>query len=91
MSTRFRIPRVLARCCDDHDELQLDGETVGELLRQLQRQYPALHRCLCNETGAVRQHIHLFLNDDFVCKPHGLETRLNAGDVVSVFQAVSGG
>lgn len=91
MSTRFQIPRILRTCCDNRDELQLDGSTVGELLENLQREYPRLHRSLCDETGALRRHIHLFVNDDFIWNRQGLKTRLEADDVVSAFQAVSGG
>ena len=91
MHTTFQIPRVLRTFCNDLEELQLEGATVGEVLNHLQRDYPALHRCLCDETGSVRRHIHLFVNNDFVWNRRGLDTPLTAGDVVSAFQAVSGG
>ena len=37
------------------------------------------------------EHIHLFINDDLVGDAENLTTRLKSGDIVSVFQAVSGG
>lgn len=87
----FRIPRVLQQYCAGVPELRLQGTTVRGLLDEVGRRHPALYRCICDETGTVRQHINLFLNDDLLRDQHDLDTRLKAGDVVSVFQAVSGG
>lgn len=91
MSTTFRIPRLLQTCCQGQPEIRLQGSTVHELLDHLKQLHPSLYQCICDETGAVRPHINLFVNNDFLRDRHGLETRLGPGDVVSVFQAVSGG
>ena len=45
---------------------------------------------ICDETGALRPHLHLFINNDLLAD-RGFETRIEPNDVVSVFQAVSGG
>jgi len=91
MPTPFHIPRILRPYCDGHDFVPLEGQTVRELLQHLRRKYPRLHGSVCDETGAVRRHIHLFVNTDFIGQCQGLDTPLQPGDVVSVFQAVSGG
>ncbi len=91
MVTTFRIPRFLQQYCSGVSELRLEGSTVRAVLEEVHRSHPALYQCICHETGAVRPHINLFVNNDFLHDRDGLETRLKAGDVVSVFQAVSGG
>lgn len=91
MTTPFQIPRVLQDYCGGRAELHLSGATVRELLDELRRSHPALHQCLCTEAGAVRRHLNLFVNQDFLHDRNGLDTRLQPGDVVSVYQAVSGG
>jgi sulfur-carrier protein len=91
MKTVFRIPRILQQYCEGASELSLEGMDVGELLADLSRRYPEVYRCVCNEAGVVRPHIHLFVNNDLVSIRDGFRTRIEAGDVVSVFQAVSGG
>jgi molybdopterin synthase sulfur carrier subunit len=91
MATAFQIPRVLRQYCAGVEELRLQGETVREVLDELNRRHPSLFQCICDETGAVRRHINLFVNNDFLRDRNGLDTRLAPGDVVSVFQAVSGG
>lgn len=91
METTFRLPRILQPYCDSQPELRLRGDTVRAVLEELNREYPSLHRCICDETGAVRRHISLFVNNDLLPHRQGLDTRLESGDVLSVFQAVSGG
>ncbi|MFO0915021.1 MAG: MoaD/ThiS family protein [Pirellulales bacterium] len=91
MNIAFRIPRVLRTECAGQLELRLSGSTVREVLDEVRREHPGLYRSICNETGSVRQHIHLFVNDDLVRDRVGDQTTLKPGDVVSVFQAVSGG
>lgn len=91
MPTAFRIPRVLRQYSGGVEELQLVGQTVRELLDDLRGRYPAVYECVCDETGAIRRHINLFVNNAFLRDAGGLATSVAPGDVVSVFQAVSGG
>jgi molybdopterin converting factor small subunit len=89
--TPLQIPRVLQQYCEGRPEVELPGETVREVLAELHRRHPALYICICNETGAIRRHVNLFVNDDLLGDREGLDTHLVAGDMVSVFQSVSGG
>lgn len=89
--TTLQIPRVLEKYCAGNNSIQLPGNTVREVLDELRVARPALYQCLCNESGALRQHIHLFVNNDLILYRSGIDTPLCPGDVVSVFQAVSGG
>ncbi len=61
------------------------------MLAELERRYPKLHRSICDETGALRRHINLFVNIHHMRDRDGLATQLAAGDVVTIMTAVSGG
>ena len=91
MTVSLRIPRILQQHSGGAQELRLPASTVRDLLEELERRFPALYQCICDETGAVRRHVSLFLNNDLMNDDTGFDKRLKAGDVVSVFQAVSGG
>jgi len=69
----------------------LSAATVREALEQLERNQPAIYQSICDETGAIRRHIHLFVNNSFISDRQGLETTLAPGDVLSIVPAVSGG
>lgn len=87
----LQIPGVLREYCGGRSVLALEAATVRGALEQLEREVPLLHRNICDETGAVRRHINIFVNADNVRDGSGIETTLRAGDVVTVLPAVSGG
>ena len=89
--TVLLIPRILSADAENQLELRLEGETVEQVLDQLRRCHPKLYRNVCNERGEVRQHINLFLNNDILDCRSTLDIAIQPGDVVSVYQAVSGG
>ncbi|MCA9060110.1 MAG: MoaD/ThiS family protein [Planctomycetaceae bacterium] len=91
MRITLQIPRILQRYHRAGEDLAFDAADVHLLLQQLKQSNPAVYQCLCDETGQVRRHIHLFVNDTFVDPQRGLQVPLCDGDIVSVFQAVSGG
>ena len=90
-SISLRIPGVLSDYCAGATRFALEAATVREALDQLEREQPALHRNICDETGAVRRHINIFVNSDNVRDGEGVRTRLSPGDVVTILPAVSGG
>jgi len=61
------------------------------VLDELERSYPSLYRSICDETGAVRRHVNLFVNASHIRDREGLETALVPGDEVTILPAVSGG
>ena len=77
--------------CAGAAQLAITAETVRGLLDHLERSQPALYRNVCDETGAVRQHLNVFVNADNVRDLKGVDTILTAGDVVTFLPAVSGG
>jgi len=85
------VPTPLRNCCAGASELAFSAPSVRAVLEELERRYPALHRSICDETGAVRRHINLFVNTQHMRDCNGLETALEPGDVVTIMTAVSGG
>jgi len=61
------------------------------VLDDLERTRPTLYRNVCDETGAVRRHLNIFVNEENVRDLAGLGTMLKGGDVVTIVPAVSGG
>jgi molybdopterin synthase sulfur carrier subunit len=86
-----RIPSALRECCGGSRELETEARSVAEALRLLRESHPGLYGSVCDETGAVRRHINLFVNEDHVRDRDGLKTSLSPGDVLTIHPAVSGG
>ncbi len=91
MHVTVKLPAPLRSCCEGAAALSLSASTVGEVLEQLENKFPALYRSICDETGAVRRHVNLFVNEDHMAERKGLDTPLVQGDVLSILPAVSGG
>ena len=91
MTITIHIPSPLRPCCAGASELSLSAPSVRAALGHVERAYPALYRCVCDETGAVRRHVNVFVNTDHVRDRDGLDTALVAGDVITIMPAVSGG
>ncbi len=91
MTITIAVPGVLRDRCGGAAELVLPAPSVREALEQIERRYPALYRCVCDETGSVRRHVNLFVNAAHVRDREGLDTALVTGDVVTILPAVSGG
>lgn len=91
MSITLQIPAALRGECGGAAELRLSAPTVRAALQRLEQNHPALYRSVCDETGAVRRHVNLFVNDSFLHQREGLDTPLKVGDVLTIMPAVSGG
>ena len=87
----IQIPRELRALCDGSKTLALSASTVRDVLEELERRHPSIHRSICDETGRLRRHINLFVNSSLMRERQGLETVLKSGDVITILPAVSGG
>lgn len=85
------VPTPLRERCGGAAELRVPAASVRAALTELERLHPELHRGVCDETGAVRRHINLFVNTAHVRDRGGLDAPLGAGDVLMILPAVSGG
>ena len=77
----------LKRLAGDRAEHALDGRTVIELLRELERAHPATRGWIVDERGLVRQHINVFVNGE----QGDAGTSVAGDDRVDVLPAISGG
>jgi molybdopterin converting factor small subunit len=90
-SVTIHIPGPLRLYCAGAEQLSMSAATVRAVLDDLERSQAALYRNVCDETGAVRRHLNVFVNSDNVRDLDGIDTPLTSGDVVTILPAVSGG
>ena len=82
-----RVRGPLKKLAGDSAEHRLDGETVAELLRRLEAQWPAIEGWVLDERGLIRRHINVFVNGE-----RGEEgTPVGGEDRVEVLPAITGG
>ena len=86
-----RVPSMLRDSCGLPAEIAVTGASVRAALDDIERRHPALYRSVCDETGAVRRHVNLFVNTANVRDGRGIDSPLAPGDVLTILPAVSGG
>lgn len=74
-------------------EVPIDGDfaNVGEALDSLWKIHPALRDRVLNEQGEIRTHVNIFAGSDDVKRLKGLQTGIDPGSDIHIFNAVSGG
>jgi sulfur-carrier protein len=82
-----RLRQPLKRLAGDRAEHPLDGRTVLELMRALEREQPATGGWILDERGHIRRHINVFVNGE----PGAEDTAVAASDRIDVLPAISGG
>jgi molybdopterin synthase sulfur carrier subunit len=87
----IHLPGPLRPYSAGASQLSIEASTVAQALVEIERTLPALYRNVCEETGAVRRHLNVFVNSDHIRDLAGLDTPLRPGDVVTFLPAVSGG
>ena len=68
--------------------VEATGSTMGEVLADLDRQYPGLRFRIVDEQDRMRPHMRFFINSVQV---FDLELGLKATDDIQIVQALSGG
>lgn len=86
-----QVSGVLRDYCGGIPDLRFPAPDVRRALRAIEERHPPLYRSICDETGAVRRHINLFVNTSHIRDREGLDTPLAGGDVLIILPAVSGG
>ena len=85
------LTRALAAQARDELEHELSGTSVREAFDALFERHSQLRRYLLTDTGAVRRHVNVFLNETLIKDRRALSDAVSPGDTIHVIQAVSGG
>ena len=91
MAVLVRIPTPLRAVTKGAAEVQAAGDTVVDVIEDLERQFPGLRERLIDEGGAVRRFINVYVNEEDIRFLQGAKTALKPGDQVSIVPAIAGG
>lgn len=91
MSVTVRIPTTLRPMAGGKSEVEVEGATVGDVLKSLDAAHPGFTDRLLDEDGNLRKFVNLFVADDDVRFMDGLQTPVPDGETVAIIPAVAGG
>ena len=91
MSVKVRIPTPLQPLTDRQPEVEASGETLREVLADLEERYPGMQQRLYDDDGKLRRFVNVYVNDEDVRFLDGEDTALHEGDEISIVPAIAGG
>ena len=91
MSIMVRIPTPLRRVTNGQDKVQVNGDSVGAIIGDLDSQFPGLKERLFDEQGELRNFVNIYVNGEDVRFLDGINSATAEGDEISIVPAVAGG
>lgn len=85
---RVLIPHALRSYTDQRDQVNAEGETLNDLLVDLDRQFPGMRFRMVDEQDQIRRHVVIFVKG---AKTTDLSEPLADSEEVVILQALSGG
>jgi molybdopterin converting factor small subunit len=84
---RVRLRAPLKDLAGGGSEVDLPGDTVGEVLRALERDHPRTTGWVLDEMGRVRRHVNVFVNGE----RRREDDPVGPDDVLHVLPSITGG
>ena len=91
MPVNVRIPTPLRALTKGSADVHAKGDTVDDLIGDLERQFPGLRERLVDETGELRRFVNIYVNQEDIRFLDNRATVLKDGDEVAIVPAIAGG
>jgi len=86
-----RIPTPLRKLTEGKEEVSAKGATIGQVIDDLEANYPGIKARICDDQGQVRRFVNIFANDEDIRFLANLDTPVGDKDEVSIVPAIAGG
>ena len=90
MSVKINIPSYLQPFTGGHEVVEVTGNTTGECLLGLSKQFPDISNKIFNEGGELIDYITVFVNGEFT-NTDEMAKLVYDGDELHIFYILGGG
>jgi sulfur-carrier protein len=91
MPVKVRIPTPLMKLTNNQAEISAEGDTIADILNNLESQFAGIKERICEENGTPRRFINIYLNEEDIRFLDGEKTAIKDGDEISIIPAIAGG
>ncbi|PIQ97320.1 MAG: molybdopterin synthase sulfur carrier subunit [Nitrospinae bacterium CG11_big_fil_rev_8_21_14_0_20_56_8] len=91
MPVKVRIPTPLMKLTANQSEVTAEGNTISEILNNLDNQFSGIKERICEENGSPRRFINIYLNEEDIRFLDAEKTQVKDGDEISIIPAIAGG
>ena len=90
MAVTVRLPQFLEQFTGKEREIEVEGSTVVECLKDLVKKFPGAEQEIFDKNGEVIYYLDIYVNDESAY-PNTLTKPVEDGDVISIMLMLSGG
>ena len=90
MATVF-IPTPLRKFTENVSKIEVDAQTIGELLDTMSKKYPELKKYLYTPEGKTPSFINIFVDEDDIKNLEMENTPISSNNLISIVPAIAGG
>jgi molybdopterin synthase sulfur carrier subunit len=91
MPKKVRIPTPLRKLTNNEELIEINADTVGAAIQELQARFPGISERLLDDKGEVRRFVNVYVNEEDIRFLKNRETPLKDGDEISIIPAIAGG
>lgn len=91
IDVEIQLSSLLREYVEGASSIRSQGETVRDLINNLDNQFPGFKWRIVNQYGMLHDYIIIYLNDENIHSLEELETPLKNGDVIKILVLIPGG
>ena len=91
MASKVRIPTPLRKLTDNQESIEIESNTIGGAIDELEGKFPGIKERLVDEEGEIRRFVNVYVNEEDIRFLENQDTPLKEGDDISIIPAIAGG
>ncbi|MBM3264176.1 MAG: MoaD/ThiS family protein [candidate division Zixibacteria bacterium] len=91
MPVSIKIPTPLRKLTANQSEVNIEGDTIGAILQNMDASYPGIRERICDDSGSVKRFINIYVNEEDIRFLQGTATQVKDGDRIAIVPAIAGG
>lgn len=88
---KVKFTAALTRFFPGLREIEVEGNTVQEVVNNINQEVPGVIHYLLEEDGSLRKHVNIFVREELITDRTHLSDQVQPGDELFIYQALSGG
>ena len=82
---------ALSRFFNGLKDTRAKGNTLKEVLKEIESNYPGIRSYILDEQGSLRRHVNIFIDGTLINDRVSLSDRFTENSEIYIIQALSGG
>ena len=86
-----KFTNALKRFFPKLKDIPANGNSLPEIFKEIETNYPGLSSYVLDETGSLRRHVNIFIDGNMINDRNKLSDTFSSNSEIYIIQALSGG